>query len=126
MVGCFFLSISAVDLLFLYSVCCLLSFSVSSAAKHRAETNGQNLTDEWLRNAEIKRKKKLEDEERNSRVRLTRPLLSLSLFFSFAFFLLVSLIDTSNNAENVKRSRVRRSTKSWKTKSCSKALSRRT
>jgi hypothetical protein len=50
---------------FLLVVGCLLS---SSAAKHRAETNGQNLTDEWLRNAEIKRKKKLEDEERNARV----------------------------------------------------------
>jgi hypothetical protein len=85
-----FLSISAVDLLFLYSVCCLLSFSVSSAAKHRAETNGQNLTDEWLRNAEIKRKKKLEDEERNSRVRLTQPLLSLFSFLSLFSCLFLS------------------------------------
>ncbi len=37
-------------------------------AKRRAEQNGQDLTDEWVRNTEYRAKKKLEDEERNNRV----------------------------------------------------------
>lgn len=49
---------------------CLFPLTVFQfiGAKRRAEQNGQDLTDEWVRNTEYRAKKKLEDEERNNRV----------------------------------------------------------
>ena len=41
------------------------------AARHRAEANGQNLTEEWERNAELKRRKKEQDELRNASIQRT-------------------------------------------------------
>ena len=38
------------------------------AARERNESNGKNLEDEWVRNTEYKRKKKIEDEEKNNRI----------------------------------------------------------
>jgi hypothetical protein len=38
------------------------------AAKARAEQNGQDLTDEWVKNSVIKSQKKKEDEDRNNKI----------------------------------------------------------
>jgi hypothetical protein len=54
------------------------------AARTRAASNGKSLEEEWQRNTEFKIRKKIEDDERNNRVRQTRNRQTV-LFFLFSF-----------------------------------------
>ncbi len=55
------------------SLCCICGNCVylsATAAHARMASNGQSLTDEWVKNSEFKERKKKEDEDRNNKVGL--------------------------------------------------------
>jgi Rieske Fe-S protein len=56
------------------------------AARTRAASNGKRLEEEWQRNTEFKIRKKIEDDERNNRVRQTKRKLFFFRFLNYLFF----------------------------------------